>query len=90
MKKIVRNGAARTGYAVCSKPVRWDLDDQAGHGQASPKPDKYSLHNNMYECLTCVPKVAVKADGTDQMAGCRPDSLETSGQMQGRSASIEG
>jgi hypothetical protein len=30
------------------------------------KPDKYSLSNNMYECLTCVPKVAVKADGTDQ------------------------
>jgi len=30
------------------------------------KPDKYSLSNNMYECLTCVPKYAVKADGTDQ------------------------
>ena len=30
------------------------------------KPDKYSLSNNMYECLSCVPKYAVKADGTDQ------------------------
>jgi len=30
------------------------------------KPDEYSLNNNMYECLTCVPKVEVKADGTDQ------------------------
>lgn len=30
------------------------------------KPDKYTLNNNTYECLTCVPKVSVKADGTDQ------------------------
>src|ERR1700757_2991554 len=30
------------------------------------KPDKYTLTNNIYECLTCIPKVSVKADGTDQ------------------------
>ncbi len=36
------------------------------------KPDKYSLSNNMYECLTCVPKVAVKADGTDQKVTGHP------------------
>lgn len=36
------------------------------------KPDKYSLHNNMYECLTCVPTVAVKADGTDQKVTGHP------------------
>jgi len=36
------------------------------------KPDKYSLNNNMYECLTCVPKVAVKADGTDQKVTGHP------------------
>ena len=30
------------------------------------KPDQYYLSNNMYECLSCVPKIAVKADGTDQ------------------------
>jgi hypothetical protein len=30
------------------------------------KPRQYSLNNNMYECLTCVPKVAVNADGSDQ------------------------
>jgi hypothetical protein len=28
------------------------------------KPEQYSLTNNMYECLTCVPKVSAKADGT--------------------------
>jgi hypothetical protein len=36
------------------------------------KPDKYSLHNNMYECLTCIPKVSVKADGTDQKVTGHP------------------
>jgi hypothetical protein len=36
------------------------------------KPDKYSLRNNMYECLTCVPKVAVKADGTEQKVTGHP------------------
>jgi hypothetical protein len=36
------------------------------------KPDEYSLKNNMYECLTCVPKVAVKADGNDQKVTGHP------------------
>jgi len=36
------------------------------------KPDKYALNNNMYECLTCVPKVSVKADGTEQKVTGHP------------------
>jgi hypothetical protein len=36
------------------------------------KPDKYTLTNDMYECLTCVPKVEVKADGTDQKVSGHP------------------
>ena len=36
------------------------------------KPDKYSLKDNMYECLTCVPKVSVKADGNDQKVTGHP------------------
>ena len=36
------------------------------------KPDKYSLKDNMYECLTCVPKVSVKADGSDQKVTGHP------------------
>jgi len=36
------------------------------------KPNEYSLNNNMYECLTCVPKVSVKADGTDQKVTGHP------------------
>jgi hypothetical protein len=36
------------------------------------KPDKYSLNNNTYECLTCVPKLSVKADGADQKVTGHP------------------
>ena len=36
------------------------------------KPDKYTLTNNKYECLTCVPKVEVKSDGTDQKVTGHP------------------
>jgi hypothetical protein len=36
------------------------------------KPEKYTLTNNKYECLTCVPKVEVKADGTDQKVTGHP------------------
>jgi hypothetical protein len=36
------------------------------------KPEQYSLSNNMYECLTCIPKVSAKADGTDQKVEGHP------------------
>jgi hypothetical protein len=36
------------------------------------KPDKYSLSNNTYECLTCVPKYSVKADGSDHKVTGHP------------------
>ena len=40
--------------------------------QFPTKPDQYSLNNHVYECMTCVPKVAVKADGTDQKTTGHP------------------
>jgi hypothetical protein len=36
------------------------------------KPVKYTVNNNKYECLTCVPKVEVKADGSDQKVAGHP------------------
>jgi hypothetical protein len=36
------------------------------------KPEQYSLNKNMYECITCVPKVSAKADGTDQKVTGHP------------------
>jgi hypothetical protein len=42
--------------------------------------DKYSLQNGMYRCDTCVPKIAVKADGkgpqSDGLALHRHDSSD--------------
>jgi hypothetical protein len=40
--------------------------------QFPTKPEVYSLNNNMYECLTCVPKISVKADGKDQKVTDHP------------------
>ena len=34
--------------------------------QFSNTPEEYLLDNGAYHCLTCLPKVDVKADGTDQ------------------------
>jgi len=34
--------------------------------------DKYSLQNGMYRCDTCVPKIAVKADGQDHAVSGSP------------------
>ncbi len=36
------------------------------------KPDKYVLKENVYDCLTCVPIVSAKADGTDQKVTGHP------------------
>jgi hypothetical protein len=40
--------------------------------QFPTKPSEYSLKDNMYECLTCVPKVTVTADGNDQKVTGHP------------------
>lgn len=34
----------------------------------SGPPEEYLIANAVYQCLSCVPKVDVKADGTDQSA----------------------
>jgi hypothetical protein len=36
------------------------------------KPDEYLLNDGMYHCKTCVPQVAVKADGQDQKVSGHP------------------
>jgi len=36
------------------------------------KPDTYLLNKSIYECLTCVPKVTVKANATDQRVTGHP------------------
>ena len=41
--------------------------------QFPTKPDKFTLNKGMYDCLTCVPAVSIKADGTDQKVMGHPD-----------------
>jgi len=40
--------------------------------QFPTKPQTYMLNKGMYECVTCIPKVAVKADGSDQKVTGHP------------------
>ncbi len=42
----------------------WKID--ASHAQFPQKPDTFVLQKGEYRCSTCVPKITVKADGTDQ------------------------
>jgi hypothetical protein len=39
---------------------------------APTKPSTYVLKDGMYQCLTCAPKVKVKADGADQPIAANP------------------
>jgi hypothetical protein len=48
----------------------WKVD--LGKVQMPQKPDVLLLQNGMYECKTCVPPIAVKADGTDQKVSGHP------------------
>jgi hypothetical protein len=47
----------------------WRLNTQSAQFKGN---DKFSLQNGMWRCDTCVPKVAVKADGKDQKVGGSP------------------
>ena len=40
--------------------------------QFPTKPQVFALNKGMYECMTCVPKIAVKADGNDQKVTGHP------------------
>jgi hypothetical protein len=58
------------GWAQSSFDGTWkfNLDD----AQFSQKPESFELKNGQYSCSTCIPKIAVKADGTDQkVAGAK-------------------
>jgi hypothetical protein len=42
----------------------WRINDD--QSKTSPKPNVFSMHNGMYGCFSCSPKINIKADGTDQ------------------------
>jgi hypothetical protein len=43
----------------------------------SGAPEEYFVANSMYQCLSCVPKVDVKVDGTDQIAAGHENYYDT-------------
>src|ERR1700730_6587162 len=47
----------------------WRLNTQSAQFKGN---DKYSVQNGMYRCETCVPKIAVKADGKDHKVSGSP------------------
>ncbi len=49
----------------------WRINDDKW--QLDTKPDVYELKDGMFSCLSCVPKVSVKADGTDQKLTGNPE-----------------
>lgn len=57
---------------LCPKPIRRNLISKLDTAKFPTQPDQYWLRNKTYECLTCVPKVAVKADGSDQKVTGHP------------------
>jgi len=46
--------------------------DNLDQSKFSPKPLEFSLNNGAYDCISCVPKVHVKADGSDQAVSGQP------------------
>ena len=55
-----------SAIAVAQSPFDGTWMTQLDSAKFPTKPDKYVIANNRYECLTCVPKVSVPADGNDQ------------------------
>jgi hypothetical protein len=55
---------ASVAFAQGSFDGTWRIDEKKN--EFSQKPVKMELANGMYTCSTCVPKMSVKADGTDQ------------------------
>jgi len=43
----------------------------------SGAPEEYFVANSVYQCLSCIPKVDVKADGTDQVAAGHENYYDT-------------
>lgn len=73
MKKTLLSLTLLASGVVCAQtPFDGTWVAKLDSAKFPTKPDKYTLTNNMYECLTCVPKFSVKADGNDQKVSGHP------------------
>jgi hypothetical protein len=52
--------------SFAQSPFDGTWKDNLDQSKFSPKPLEYSLSNGAYDCISCAPKIHVKADGSDQ------------------------
>jgi hypothetical protein len=53
--------------SFAQSPFDGTWKDNPNQSKFSPKPLEFTLSNGMYDCISCAPKVHVKADGSDQV-----------------------
>jgi len=62
--------------SFAQSPFDGTWKDNLDQSNFSPKPLEFSLNNGVYDCVSCAPKVHVKADGSDQaVSGQAYDTL---------------
>lgn len=72
MKKLLALLLFAPSMLLAQSPFDGTWMTKLDTAQFPKKPDKYLIDNGTYHCLTCVPKVEAKADGTDQKVTGHP------------------
>lgn len=68
MKKLLLAALLLPGLALAAdSPFTGTWKADLGKIQLSDKPEMWVLQAGQYQCTTCVPKIDIKADGTDQL-----------------------
>jgi hypothetical protein len=65
MLKLLVLGLVLPLFAWAQSPFDGTWKMNLSSAQFEDKPDIFALHHGEYTCSTCIPKIAVKADGTD-------------------------
>lgn len=65
MRKLLGFALLLPLFAWAQSPFDGTWKINLGSAQFSQQPDTIALHNGEYTCSTCIPKIAVKADGAD-------------------------
>ncbi len=66
MRKVIAAVLLFPLFAWAQSPFDGTWKINASHAQFPQKPDTFVLQKGEYNCSTCVPKIAIKADGADQ------------------------
>src|SRR5262245_49794718 len=66
MKKLLALLLLLPGVLVAQSSFNGTWVGKTDSAKFPEKPDQYLLDKGMYRCSTCIPKIAIKADGQDQ------------------------